>query len=234
MRSARIFWLSLLAVAVACAIASASASAATVLPTLLFLAGETIEVTGEGKVTGAIGTVSLETEVGEELPGTGVVLKLGPSKNDTSLGPYTAEFKGVELVKEKKKCNNVGATKETGIVLVTGNEYHLVFVATGPGLAAGLLFLVKEFEFECGAAKVVAVGLALAKLTKNAAADVEVLGGVLGCTKFGKAELTTYLNDKGERVKAILKSNLGLGLETSCERTPELSLLFSHMITIDL
>ena len=231
MKLVRVFWLVLLVVSAVCAIASASASAVTLLPTLLLLAGET-EVTGKGEVTGVLGVVSLESELGEEIPGTGVILTLGPSKNDSSLGPYKAEFKGVTF--GGKKCNNVGATKETGIITVSGNEYHLVFVATGPGLAAGLLFLVAKFEWECGGVKITTEGLALAKLTKNAAKEVEVLGGVLGCTKPGKAELTTYLNDKGERVKALLKANLGLGLETACERAPEVTLLFNHMITIDL
>ena len=232
MKSGRVFRLALLAVSVTCAITAASASAATVLPTLLFLPGETTAVEGKGTLTGALGIVSLESELGEVIPGTGVAITLGPSKNDTSLGPYSAEFTGVEFT--GKKCNNAGATAGTGIVTVTGNEFHLVFVATGPGLAAGILFLVKKFEWECGAVKITTEGLALAKITKNAAADVTALGGVLGCTKAANPELTTYLNDKGERVKALLTNNLGLGVERACERAPEVTLLFGHMVTIDL
>ena len=165
MKSTKILGIALLAMCAVCAVLSASASAS--LPTLLFLPGETTEVTGKGEVTGALKTVALETELGEELPGTGVVLTLGPSKNDTSLGKYTAEFKGVTF--GTNKCNNVGATKGTGIVSVpSGNEYHLVYVALGASLAAGMLFLVAAFEFECGAVKVKTEGLALAKLTKKA------------------------------------------------------------------
>jgi len=232
MKSYRTLGIALLAALATCALLAASASAS--LPTLLFLSGETTEVTAEGKTEGAIKTVALESELGEEVPGTGVVLKLGPSANDTHLGKYTAQFKGVEFGKEK--CNNVGATKKTGIVEVTGNEYHLVYVSLSPSspLAFGFLFLVAKFEWECGAVKITSEGLALANVTKNAAKDVEALGGSLKCTKPAKPELTVYENEKGESVKALLKSNLGLGNELACERAPEIELKFSHMVTIDL
>ena len=202
------------------------------LPTLLFLPGESTEVTGQGAVNGPIKTVVFEAEIGEEIVGTGVVVMLGPAGNRSHLGKYIIELKGMSF--EGKKCNNLGATKESGIVLVTGDEFHFVYVGLGTRLAVGLLLLVSRFEAECGSLKVALEGLLLSRVTKIAASDIEVIGFVLGCTKPGKAELPTFENEKGETVKALLKLDLGLGFETGCLRAPEVTLLLSHMITIDL
>ena len=229
MRRHRSVAIAVLAVLAACAGITASASAA--LPTLLFLPGESAEVEAEGEISGPPKLVGLETELGEEVSATGVKFKLGPFKNGHEAGKYGVELKGVTFA--GKKCNNVGAAKETGIVR-DEDEIHIVFVVVTPTAVYVFLILIVILEAECGAIKLPLEGAAIAKVSKNAAKDVTLLGMTFGCTKPGKAELATYLNGKGESVKALLKTNIGLGRETVCLRSPEVTLLFSHMVTIEL
>ncbi len=232
MRRFRVFGLLVLSVFAVGVMTASSASAA--LPTLLYLSGETGEALGTGLVTGALGTVNLETEL-ESLPGTGVRLELTALKNDTKLGTYLANFFGVEeTAGAKAKCNSTGFG--VGEVHISG-EWHLVYVGLSPTttLMVGMLLLVPKQTFKCGALTDSAEGSVLAKLTKLGASDFTELGGVLKCAPVVKPELTEYDNEAGTKVKAALKSKLGGLNEPACESvSKEIVVKFNRMLTIDL
>ena len=230
----RLEMLGIAAVAVLMFAVVTTASATTLLPTLLYLPGGSGTDLAVGE-TEEKAIVEFESVLGEKIVATGLRLELTMLSNDSKLGPYRIKTVGTEFL--KTKCNNVGSPVGTGEVFITGNEWHLVFIALGTALNVGLLLLIARFEIECGKAKVMFEGLILGKFLKIPAmqGDFTELGVDWNCTAKGKQELTKYENDGGTLVSGILKMDTGLGFETACLRTgAELVQQYSIMVKIDL
>lgn len=73
-----------------------------------------------------------------------------------TLGVSGIAFKGCLLVSSKEKCTS--GTDTAGVILLPTTSIHLVAFKTGTELLAGLLFLLVNIEFACGALKVKVIG----------------------------------------------------------------------------
>lgn len=197
---------------------SAVPALALELPDVHVLSGETYPALSEGRVMGA-GVATLETELGEKLTATEVKLT-GELLELSSLGPASIEFWEVLEPKSKTRCNSPGVL--AGIVRLPA-EYHVVDTNDLP-LTAAVLILFKEQTVECnsGKLKIKVRSPILVKLEKvTSGTDVTEYGLVAKCTGKGKQELSFYLNDAGQTVKAVLSANFGLGFESACENIKE-------------
>jgi hypothetical protein len=183
------------------------------------------------------GSIPVKTELGSAsgvvLEGKGVTLLLLTTEL-SALGTFDSTFTNVEDPNNGKKCNNVGQTKETGNVLVTG-EFHLVLYGPTPE-QLGILFLVTFLEIECGTFAPEVRGDVLGSV-QNAGSEGTELTGLAGelTGSLGKQTLSEYLNAGGTIVKAKLETEAGSGFVATDQNVGGvigLSVLGSQMIVI--
>ncbi len=172
-------------------------------------------------VTKGTESSKLETAAGAKLTAEELKLLLDMTEL-SSLGTFDAHFTGTkEAGAEKPKpCTTEGDSE--GTVLVKG-EFHLVYSSTEPLSQPLLLLLVPVFTLVCkneaSSTTIKTEGSLLSELKTGASGeDVKSVGSKTLCKAAGVQELSTYLNDKEEAVKASLKSTLGGKLQSVCEQ----------------
>jgi hypothetical protein len=180
------------------------------------------------------GSINVPTAIGSSsgvvFAGNGVTLLLLTTEL-SALGTFDATFTNVEDPNNGGTCNNVGQTKGTGNVLVTG-EFHVVL---GPvGLV--ILFLLTFLEMECGTFAPEVRGDVLGSV-QNAGSEGTELTSLAGelTGREGKQTLSEYFNSGGTIVKAKLETEAGSGFVTTSQNTEGqmgLSVLGSQMIVI--
>lgn len=213
MRSLKALCLSVLGL---CALAGVLAGAVSALPSILFLAMETVPV----KIMGENATVltALESE-SAPLTGSGLKLELEFASAAEPLGPYTATFSGVKS--GVKRCKS--GTEAAGTVVVR-DEAHLVFDTLGNSLGqAGIaaLLLVGEFEILCEGAnfKVAGSVLALLKPVNKEVLMTESFESILRCNPAAPTVPLerNYWNEAGTKsIARLLAKPNGGPFEEAC------------------
>jgi hypothetical protein len=130
----------------------------------------------------------------------------------TALGTFRADF--LNQKRGTKVCHSVGDA--AGVILTEG-PFHVVYTGLSP-LTLGILYLPKAFEVECEGLDIEINGSVISSFngigTENS--ELTTASGQLTGTK-GKPALTTYYNDAGGSVQALLLSNAGAGFVMSNE-----------------
>jgi hypothetical protein len=186
------------------------------------LTGETypIVLSGEARLKeeGNEKEISLQTEA-SKLPAKTVAVLLVASEL-TSLGSATIDFTGShEAGNPTAACSTEGDA--AGVVLIPAAEYHVVPISLSP-LDIGLLILFPKYTVTCtGGLKIKdeapLLGLVMFP-TPNAAGDIEGITALTHCSAAGIAEVSSFLNDKEEKLTGqLLKVNFGAGAVNGCE-----------------
>ena len=215
MRHLKLLGLALAALFVLGIATAGAAQAQFTLPDLSLLPGEEFPLHLNYESATRLTKLSNPVEV---LEGKGLKLLI-LCEELSALCKYLVTFENVKTEKGVA-CNTPGDA--AGIVLVTGEEVHLVSFLEAGVLKLGELFLVANvLTIECGSLKIKVRGQALSKLSPNGEADQEEIGGVLTGNGAGKPTYTTYYNSNKEEVKAKLESNFGTGYKESAEEVEE-------------
>lgn len=200
------------------------------LPDAHVLSGEQYPVSAEGAISGT-NVALVESELGEHFTASGVKV-VGEFTELSPIGVGTLTYTGLLDPKTSSTCRTVGQPEGTAQIL---GEYHLVDISTAPLTVAALLTF-KELVLECnsGKIKIKVRGPVLLKLEKiTSGTDLVEFGVVAHCTGKGKQELKEYFNDEGNKEKAIMTANWGLGFEVSCKQfNQELVVRTSKMVDV--
>ena len=216
MRRLKVLGLALLAAFALASLAAASASAAPTLTTL----GE--EIIAEGVAEGTdVGELS--TALSSPIKANAVKLLLAWPSAGGSSGTYDAHFTGANF--EGVECNTPG--DKDGVILVKGPA-NLVWLSLSPLISGAEFVLTEPLIIECGPLgkpklKIKVEGQALGKIEAATGKEVQSFTGELKCTapNNGKQAFKEFEVKEGEKVKASLKANLGLGNESACEEVKE-------------
>jgi hypothetical protein len=127
-----------------------------------------------------------------------------------SLGKFTIEFTGCELVAEECHSEVSATEKTTAKIILLGGEYHLVRGASG---RVFVWFLIPAQTVKCkhGATLIGLVGSLLGLITPilTTTKSYEVGINVVGTAK--SQEWTEYENDSGVKVAVSFKAKIGSG-----------------------
>jgi hypothetical protein len=196
MQRLKIFGLALMGVFVLGVFVSGSASAVT-LP----------EFTVQTDATGTGGALKYNfTGAETECTSTSNTLK-AVSK---SLGKFTIEFKGCEVVGEECHSEASSTEKTTAEIVLLGGEYHLVRGATEHVF---VWFLIPAQTVKCKHASVLlgVVGSLLGLITPILTTTKSYAIGINTVGTAKSQEWTEYENDSGVKVGVSLKGKLGAG-----------------------
>jgi hypothetical protein len=145
----------------------------------------------------------------------------------SALGTYR-----LDLLNAKRNGVNCNSTGDAAGVVLESGEVHVVL--TRGGILANL-FLISQYEIECGALSILIRGSYLVRL--NAGKESEALTSEtedLTGSK-DKQELSEYLNSGGTAIKAKLETEEGAGFTAADEDVEEeyaLTVLGSNMFVI--
>jgi hypothetical protein len=198
MQRFKVLGLALMAVFALGAFASASASAVA-LP----------EFSVETNATGTNGAGKLNLTGAEVECTSGADTLKSASK---TLGKFTIEFSGCELVAEECHTEVSATEKTTAKIILIGGEYHLVRGASG---RVFVWFLIPAQTIKCkhGATLIGVVGSLLGLITPllTTTKSYEIGVNTVGTAK--NQEWTEFENDAGGKVAVSLKGKIGVGTE---------------------